>query len=151
MAHHHRRRMIMALHEQADFVPDRQAVRALRASHPAGEKPSFSGTQQGMGNVRVGGFEKAPLAQVRRDMLVDEPIHLGGNPPHWLPAPPSEEQRSMSMLKPRILGRVEKAVDFGLEGRNPMGIAPVRRPGEVNECAPLSCARDLANDDRWNQ
>jgi hypothetical protein len=58
---------------------------------------------------------------------------MGGDAAHHLALALGQEQPRFRMLEPGVCARIDQAVHFGLERRDPVRIAPVHRPGEIDE------------------
>ena len=138
VAHHHRRRLVEPLDLQAGLVPDREADRApARGSCPASRSQSSA--------VAISAAAASPSS--------------ASNMPHWpvpgamcawtssstwaLIRPTARPPRSAShnlrprMPEPRILLRIDEAVDFALQRRHPGGSSLIDLPGEIDERPPV--------------
>src|SRR3546814_11004937 len=62
MPHHHRRRIVEPLDQQAGFVPDRNRQRAERARHALPAQPILGGGAQRAGAILLLGLEQPPIA-----------------------------------------------------------------------------------------
>jgi hypothetical protein len=133
MAHHHRRRMVEALDQQARLVPDGEAERPQRAGHVAAPQPRLGAVDQGRGDLGILRLEHAPLAGAGAHMLEHELVDLGGDPPDRPAVALGEEQTGLGMLEPGVGPGVEQPVHLGLQGRHPVRVVPVEGEGEVDE------------------
>ncbi len=137
VAHHHGGRMIESFDEEARFVPDRQAVRPLRAAHSAAAEEVLGAGDQRRGHLLIGGLEHAPLAQAFAHILQNFLVDLRRDPSNRFPIPLGEEEAGFGMREPRVGARIDQAVNLGFQGRHPVRVIPVELPGKVHECLPV--------------
>src|SRR3546814_17384074 len=90
VAHHHRRRMIMALDQQARLVPNGNAEWAKRSRHSLVAQPCLGGVDERCRDLGILGLEHPPLAGACAPMALPKLIHLGGTAAN---TPTQTEQR----------------------------------------------------------
>ena len=128
----------MAFDEKPGFVPHGEADRADGAIHATVAQPGFGRAQQRLGDRCVLGLEKAPKAHAGAEALFgglfeSEVIDMRRDAPGDDAVADREEQLRLAMFEPGVLSGVDQAMDFGLEGRHPVGIVGVEPEGQIDE------------------
>src|SRR3546814_13139948 len=77
VAHHHRRRMIMALDQQARLVPNGNAEWAKRSRHSLVAQPCLGGVDERCRDLGILGLEHTPLAGACAPMDRSEESRVG--------------------------------------------------------------------------
>jgi hypothetical protein len=138
--------------EQAGLVPDGEAERAHGAmTAPAAQEILGPGDER-LRRLPVGCLQHAPMAGARPAALAFRhgehlAVEMCGDAAHHLALALGQEQSRFGMLEPRVGARIDEAVDLRLERRNPVRIAPVHRPGEIDEFLAVAGILDRADDD----
>ena len=128
---------------EPDLVPDRQRERALHAGHALASQPVGGGRDQGIGDgLVVDALEHAKLNECLALVFEDEIVDLRGNAPDDLAVTLGEEERGAGMLEPRVLLRSgDQPERLALERRDPVRVAAVQRPLQVDESAVVGGGR----------
>ena len=152
MAHHHRRRMVEPLDQQARFVPDRDATAApATAVMPWPRSQSSAVTSNAWATSLVLGLEQAPIAGAGPHALFDAAGRARARryAPRCArrvrPSRAASEQLRLAMFEQRILARGEQRDSLALQRRHPVRVAAIeaiRRDRRIRACSALGL-------DRW--
>ena len=140
----------MAFHQQARLFPDGERDRPEHLGHALAAQPVLRRLDQRGGRRGILGFEQAEIAGARPHALLGrhgerQLIDMRADPARDFVATPGEEILMLGMFVERVLARRQQAIHLVLEGRHPIGVIGVDRPGQVDKGLEIGLAGDGRN------
>ncbi len=141
--HHETGRGVEALDEQPDLIIGGRIERPPQEAHAFGSRPAFRRPKKRRSHFRIAGaFEESPRPHPFSVILVVIPVHNGRNPAHRLRAAGRQEELPLGAFPKGVLPRGEQGSKGGFDGRDPVRIALINAPGQLDECFEIRSSSD---------